>query len=121
MMIASHRKKHLAYLMADQGLMVGNPELTSNLPKQTINRRRLKRSQSLVSQIFHGDNERHIGLYGNANDWDDIRLKNVRQTEILVDLKEAIIKIARHFIAVDPATHQRANLQVIISASLKID
>ena len=31
--INTHRRKHLAYLMADQGAIV-NPESTRNLPKQ---------------------------------------------------------------------------------------
>ena len=32
-MIQTHRRKHLAYLMADQGALV-NPESQRNLPKQ---------------------------------------------------------------------------------------
>jgi len=32
-LIESHRRKHLAYLMADQGAIL-NPEQTKNLPKQ---------------------------------------------------------------------------------------
>jgi len=31
--VDTHRRKHLAYLMADQGALV-NPESTRNLPKQ---------------------------------------------------------------------------------------
>jgi len=31
--IESHRRKHLAYLMADQGVIV-NPDSAKNLPKQ---------------------------------------------------------------------------------------
>ena len=39
-MLSSSRKKHLAYLMAEQGIMVGNLEQTSsiNLPKHNLNR-----------------------------------------------------------------------------------
>ncbi|GLH16454.1 TBC1 domain family member whacked [Gryllus bimaculatus] len=33
---------------------------------------------------------------------EDIKSKNIRQTEILVDLREAILQVARHFISVDP-------------------
>lgn len=37
-MIATYRRRHLAYLMADQGALVGNPDSTSHLPKQHLAR-----------------------------------------------------------------------------------
>lgn len=37
-MIETHRRRHLAYLMADQGALVGNPEAAPNLPKQHLSR-----------------------------------------------------------------------------------
>ncbi|GIX69301.1 small G protein signaling modulator 3 homolog [Caerostris extrusa] len=91
MTLESHRRKHLAYLMADQGALL-NPENARNLPKQHLNRRQLKRSKSMLQLIIFGDGETE----------DDIRSKNVRQTEILVDLREAILQVARHFQSVDP-------------------
>lgn len=36
MMIETYRRRHLAYLMADQGALVGNPEAAPNLPKQHL-------------------------------------------------------------------------------------
>lgn len=36
--IETHRRRHLAYLMADQGALVGNPEAVPNLPKQHLSR-----------------------------------------------------------------------------------
>uniref|UniRef100_T1J9C7 RUN and TBC1 domain-containing protein 3 n=1 Tax=Strigamia maritima TaxID=126957 RepID=T1J9C7_STRMM len=89
--IDTNRRKHLAYLMADQGAIV-NPESTRNLPKQHLNRRHLKKSKSML-QLF---------LFGDEDDLDDIKSKNIRQTEILVDMREAILQIARHFQATDP-------------------
>lgn len=38
MVIETHRRRSLAYLMADQGGLVGNPENVPNLPKQTLNK-----------------------------------------------------------------------------------
>ncbi|UYV71689.1 SGSM3 [Cordylochernes scorpioides] len=119
-MIDTQRRKHLAYLMADQGALL-NPENTKNLPKQAsfccyrdvsnyhimyygmyvshqpwlvqhLTRRHLKRSKSMLQLILFGDEE-------NDN---DIRNKNVRQTEIMVDLREAILQVSRHFQALDP-------------------
>lgn len=60
--------------------------------KQHLNRRQLKRSKSMLQLIIFGDGETE----------DDIRSKNVRQTEIMVDLREAILQVARHFQSVDP-------------------
>ncbi|KAI4485300.1 hypothetical protein M0804_006805 [Polistes exclamans] len=91
-LIETHRRRHLAYLMADQGALVGNPDSMPNLPKHHLNRRQIKRSKSML-QTF---------LFGNDNEEDDAKSKNIHQTEILVDLRESILQVARHFINVDP-------------------
>lgn len=36
-------------------------------------------------------------LFGEDRNGDDLRNKNIRQTELLVDLREAILQVARHF------------------------
>ncbi|XP_062614962.1 small G protein signaling modulator 3 homolog isoform X1 [Saccostrea cucullata] len=105
MVIESQRRKHLAYLMADQGAIV-NPDSAKNLPKQQLNKRHLKRSRSLVSTL----------LWGETEDDDFGKAKNVRQTEILVDLREAILKIARHFQSLDPK-----NNKVILTADYAME
>ncbi|KAJ8317937.1 hypothetical protein KUTeg_003028 [Tegillarca granosa] len=70
--IESHRRKHLAYLMADHGAIV-NPDSAKNLPKQQLNKRHLRRSRSLVSLL----------LWGDMEDDDMSKAKNIRQTELL--------------------------------------
>ncbi|XP_071129041.1 small G protein signaling modulator 3 homolog isoform X2 [Mytilus edulis] len=92
--IESHRRKHLAYLMADQGAIV-SPQ-SNNLPKQQLNKRHLRRSRSLVSTLLWGDQE----------DDDFGKAKNIKQTELLVDLREAILQIARHFQSLDPKNNK---------------
>ena len=89
--VDTHRRKHLAYLMAEQGALV-NPDSARNLPKQQLNRRHLKRSRSLISTLLWGEQEEDD--FGKA--------KNVKTTEILVDLHEAILQVARHFRSIDP-------------------
>ncbi|XP_036344253.1 LOW QUALITY PROTEIN: small G protein signaling modulator 3 homolog [Rhagoletis pomonella] len=90
--IDTHRRRHLAYLMADQGGLVGNPEAVPNLPKQHLARRQVRKSKSILETLlFRGD-----------NDSVELKNKNIRQTEILVDLREAILKVARHFITIEP-------------------
>lgn len=95
MIVETHRRKHLAYLMADQGTIV-NPESAKNLPKQQLNKRHLRRSRSLVSLL----------LWGNEDEEDLGKAKNIRQTELLVDLREAILQVARHFQSVDPKNNK---------------
>ncbi|EDS34333.1 GTPase-activating protein gyp2 [Culex quinquefasciatus] len=92
MVIETHRRRHLAYLMADQGGLVGNPEAGSNLPKQHLARRQVKKSKSMLQMI----------LFGSDDGDEELKNKNIRQTEILVDLREAILKVARHFLAIEP-------------------
>lgn len=36
-MVETHRRRHLAYLMADHGALI-NPHLSTNLPKQHLNK-----------------------------------------------------------------------------------
>ena len=36
--VESHRRRHLAFLMNDQGTLVGSPSRATNLPKQQVNR-----------------------------------------------------------------------------------
>lgn len=103
-MIETHRRRHLAYLMADQGSLVGNPESTANLPKQQLSRRQVKKSKSMFqSLLLFGAGAGEAGT--NADD--DVRSKNIRQTEILVDLRESILKVCRHFLTIEPklSTH----------------
>lgn len=104
-LIQTLRKKHMAYLMAEQGALL-NPEADSNLPKQHINRRKLKRSQSFISQIFRPTSGQDI-----IADMEDIRMKNVLQTELLVDLKDSIMKVAKHFLAASQTDQVKAILQ----------
>lgn len=102
MVIDTHRKRHLAYLMVDQNYLVGNPDSLPNLPKQQLAKRQVKKNKSMIQSFLS---------FGNEEKEDDIKCKNIKQTEILVDLREAILKIARHFIAIEPKLAAHINLQ----------
>lgn len=69
--------------MADQGALVGNPEAVPNLPKQHLARRQVKKTKSMIQLL----------LFNNSSGEDDIKSKNIKQTEILVDLREAIMQV----------------------------
>ena len=58
---------------------------------QQLNKRQLRRSKSLLNILWGGQEEDDLG-----------KAKNIRQTELLVDLREAILQVARHFQSLDP-------------------
>ena len=60
---------------------------------QQVTKRHLRRSKSLVSVMLWG---------GSDSEFELDKAKNVCQTEILVDLREAILQVARHFQSIDP-------------------
>lgn len=105
--IETHRRRHLAYLMADHGALVGNPESNPNLPKQHLVRRQVKKNKSMLQALMFGGNEME----------DDVKNKNIRQTEILVDLREAILKVARHFLTIEPKL--QAHIKLIADYSME--
>ncbi|XP_063706841.1 small G protein signaling modulator 3 [Culicoides brevitarsis] len=92
-LIERHRRRHLAYLMADQGCLVGNPENVNNLPKQRLVKRQLKKNKSNMLQYLFGSEVRAE---------EDIKSKNIKTTELLVDLRSANLKICQHFITIEP-------------------
>lgn len=94
-MVDSHRRRHLAFLMSDQGTLI-NTDLSSNLPKQQLTRRQVKRQKSILQNLIFGEEENE----------EDVKTKNIHQTEILVDLREAICQIGRHFLTTDPRLSQ---------------
>ena len=74
---------------------------------QQLNKRQLKRSRSLVSML----------LWGDAEDNETGKAKNVRQTELLVDLREAILQVARHFQSIDPKNAKVVSFPSLLSLS----
>ncbi|KAI1732181.1 rab-GTPase-TBC domain-containing protein [Ditylenchus destructor] len=94
------RKKHQGILMTENG-MIYAPEEASNLPKQKVNRRNLSRSKSLIQQFFQQSSN------NDGYDDNDPKTKNIRQTEIVVDLRNAISQICKHFAECTEEKHER--------------
>ncbi|CAB4009264.1 Small G signaling modulator 3, partial [Paramuricea clavata] len=88
--LEAHRKKHLAFLMADLGSLTGLDGPRSG-DKQKIHRRPIVRTESST----------WFGYLLGKQELALAKAKNIRQTEILADLREAILQIARHFDAFD--------------------
>ncbi|KAJ8037117.1 Small G protein signaling modulator 3-like [Holothuria leucospilota] len=102
LVVDTHRRKHLAYLMAEQGSLV-NPDAQSNLPKQTVVFVRF-----LIYLKFYT-----IGPEDNGT---DLKAKNIRQTELVSDLRDAVLQIGRHFQSIDP---KNANVSLVADYSLE--
>uniref|UniRef100_A0A673TSL8 Small G protein signaling modulator 3 n=2 Tax=Suricata suricatta TaxID=37032 RepID=A0A673TSL8_SURSU len=86
--VETQRRKHLAYLIADQGQLLGT-SATSNL-SQVVRRRAQRRKSGITSLLFGED------------DLEALKAKNIKQTELVADLREAILRVARHFQCTDP-------------------
>ncbi|XP_048210890.1 small G protein signaling modulator 3 isoform X2 [Perognathus longimembris pacificus] len=86
--VETQRRKHLAYLIADQGPL-GGPGTTPSL-SQVVKRRTQRRKSAITSLLFGED------------DLEALKAKNIKQTELLADLREAILRVARHFQCTDP-------------------
>ncbi|XP_061062701.1 LOW QUALITY PROTEIN: small G protein signaling modulator 3 [Eubalaena glacialis] len=86
--VESQRRKHLAYLLADQGQLLGASP-TANL-SQVVRRRTQRRKSGITSLLFGED------------DLEALKAKNIKQTELVADLREAILRVARHFQCTDP-------------------
>ncbi|XP_012880410.1 PREDICTED: small G protein signaling modulator 3 isoform X1 [Dipodomys ordii] len=86
--VETQRRKHLAYLLADQGPLLGtgtNPSLSQ------VVKRRAQRRKSAISSLLFGE-----------DDLEALKAKNIKQTELVADLREAILRVARHFQCTDP-------------------
>ncbi|GAA48514.1 small G protein signaling modulator 3 homolog [Clonorchis sinensis] len=128
--VSSLRRHYLAQLMVEESALL-QPDSRPNLPKQYLAKRQLKRPRSAFSQFLHAvalssspsrrfanmavpfrdpqqqSSERQSPDYSRSAhngeaEPEDPKLKNVRQTEILVELKQAILMIVRHFRLCDP-------------------
>ncbi|XP_014444183.1 small G protein signaling modulator 3 isoform X2 [Tupaia chinensis] len=86
--VETQRRKHLAYLIADQGQLLGTSGAT-NL-SQVVRRRTQRRKSAITSLLFGED------------DLEALKAKNIKQTELVADLREAILRVARHFQCTDP-------------------
>uniref|UniRef100_A0A7E4V5X8 RUN and TBC1 domain-containing protein 3 n=1 Tax=Panagrellus redivivus TaxID=6233 RepID=A0A7E4V5X8_PANRE len=97
--VTSLRKKYQGMLMADSGMIFEAPSNGGNLPKQKVVKRRLSKSKSILNSIFHQSLE-------NGDDDSDPKTKNIRQTEMIVDLRNAIHQVCRHF-SLCPEEHDK--------------
>ncbi|CAF3678583.1 unnamed protein product [Rotaria sp. Silwood1] len=101
--IDSYRKKYLAQLMSQEGFTI-NPKMPLlNLPKDILQRR----------------HNQKLKLTTSSNNSQALVERNIIQTEILVNLREAILKIAKHFKDNDPDGYIEQNINLDVDYSIE--
>uniref|UniRef100_A0A8C5QMM9 Small G protein signaling modulator 3 n=1 Tax=Leptobrachium leishanense TaxID=445787 RepID=A0A8C5QMM9_9ANUR len=89
LVIETQRRKHLAYLIADQGQLLNSTTAITKFSK--IMRRSSQRRKSGITTLLFGD-----------DDFEALKSKNIKQTALVADLRDAILQVARHFQCTDP-------------------
>ncbi|CAF0786350.1 unnamed protein product [Adineta steineri] len=114
--IETHRKKYLAELMSQEGFTI-NPKMNLvNLPKDILQRRQNQKSTSLNrSSRFSFLNKSNL----SANNTQALIERNITQTEMLVNLREAILKIAKHFKDNDSESYSQQNIDLNVDYSIE--
>ena len=98
------RRKHLSQLMSEVSSYCRNLETGGVVGSRTRTwaaKRKVKRSKSIVEMLVGAQND---------EDTSETRCKNVRNTEMFVHLREAILRIGAFFQGLDPVYHD-VNLQ----------
>lgn len=91
--------------------------LNEGTVKQKVTRRRFHRTTSVVHRIFQ---QQHQEKDDNENE-EDPRRKNIRQTELLLDLRNAIIQICAHFSECNEPEHCERQISTQADYSLGFD
>ncbi|OXB71530.1 UNVERIFIED_CONTAM: hypothetical protein H355_011451 [Colinus virginianus] len=91
--VETQRRKHLAYLIADQGQLLNSSTAVNSLSKRLVDTH-----PCFPFCIFP------LAAWAPPGDDDleALKAKNIKQTELVADLREAILQVARHFQCVDP-------------------
>ena len=98
-----YRKKFLAELMSQEGFTINPKTPLLNLPKDILQRRQNQKLKSTIS----------------SNNSLSLIERNITQTEILVNLREAILYIAKHFKENDSENYIEQNIDLDVNYSIE--
>ncbi|TRY67052.1 hypothetical protein TCAL_07812 [Tigriopus californicus] len=93
--IEDNRRRHVAFLLSEQGSWRGDLERHITGSKIKLTKRTMKRSKSVMDLLLFPKPKE-----GQNNS----KSKNIMQTEVLINLREAILRLAQYFQAADPAS-----------------
>uniref|UniRef100_A0A672FJB9 RUN and TBC1 domain-containing protein 3 n=1 Tax=Salarias fasciatus TaxID=181472 RepID=A0A672FJB9_SALFA len=85
--LEAHRHKHLAYILNEQAQL----RISSSTSSIHVVRRQSLRRKSTLSSLLFGEDEAEA-----------LKSKNIKQTELVAALREAIARTAEHFHCLDP-------------------
>lgn len=115
-MIDAHRKKYLAELMSQEGFTI-NPKMTLlNLPKDIVQRRHHQKTADLDRSTSFFFRSKFLNSTNNSQ---ALIERNITQTEMLVNLREAILKIAKHFKDNDFDGYAQQNIDLNVDYSIE--
>uniref|UniRef100_A0A4W5M5G9 Small G protein signaling modulator 3 n=1 Tax=Hucho hucho TaxID=62062 RepID=A0A4W5M5G9_9TELE len=89
--LEAQRNKHLAYILNEQAQLNTNNSHTLNTNFNKVVRRQSLRRKSTLSSLLWGEDEAEA-----------LKSKNIKQTELVAALREAITRTAEHFHCLDP-------------------
>ncbi|XP_056111140.1 small G protein signaling modulator 3 isoform X2 [Rhinichthys klamathensis goyatoka] len=87
----THRHKHLAYILAEQAQLNSNNSHSLHTNLNKVVRRQSLHRKSTLSSLLWGEDEVEA-----------LKAKNIKQTELVAALREAISRTAEHFHCLDP-------------------
>lgn len=87
----AQRHKHLAYILAEQAQLNSNNHHHAHTNLNKVVRRQSLRRKSTLSMLLWGE-----------EDAEALKAKNIKQTEMVAALREAIGRTAEHFHCLDP-------------------
>ncbi|XP_010765031.1 small G protein signaling modulator 3 [Notothenia coriiceps] len=89
--LEAHRHKHQAYILNEQAQLSNGNNTTYNTNLNKAVRRQSLRRKSTLSSLLFGEDEAEA-----------LKSKNIKQTELVAALREAITRTAEHFHCLDP-------------------
>eukprot|EP00095_Tigriopus_kingsejongensis_P005364 maker-scaffold34_size539781-snap-gene-3.23 protein:Tk05364 transcript:maker-scaffold34_size539781-snap-gene-3.23-mRNA-1 annotation:"small g protein signaling modulator 3-like protein" len=101
LIIEDNRRRHVAFLLSEQGSWRGELDRHMHGSKIKLTKRTMKRSKSVMDLLLFPKS--HEGRVSGKS-------KNIQQTEVLIKLREAILRVAQYFQSADPASFGEADI-----------
>ena len=101
--IEDNRRRQVALILSEQGSWRGDMGRNLKGLGPRLARRTMKRSKSVMDLLL---------FTGKNSDSDELnsKSKNIKQTEVMLKLRDAIIRVAHYFQAADPASFGDINI-----------
>ena len=103
--IEDNRRRQVALILSEQGSWRGQLDKhAKGAAGIRLARRTMKRSKSVMDMLLF------TGKHNDADEERNQKSKNIKQTEVMLQLRDAIIRVAHYFQAADPASFADVDL-----------